>query len=157
MPRHLAERELTPEGPRRSGSTRSKRRSVTVNLAESPIAWLYARGHLDDRLFGAGEALRADYERAELAPSVTMRWDPVRVKSTGDTGLTAGQRQIAAKARFDGALAAAGSGLADVLWGVVCAGETLPDAERALAWPARSGKVVLRLALDRVGSFYRIF
>ena len=86
-----------------------------------------------------------------------MRWDPVRVKSTGDTGLTAGERQIAAKARFDGALAAAGSGLADVLWRVVCAGETLPDAERALAWPARSGKVVLRLALDRVASFYRIF
>ena len=53
-------------------------------------------------------------------------------------------------------LAAAGSGLADVLWRVVCAGETLPDAERAMAWPARSGKVVLRLALDRVADFYRI-
>jgi hypothetical protein len=58
--------------------------------------------------------------------------------------------------RFDGALAAAGPGLADVKWRVVCACETLPDAERALAWPARSGKLVLRLALDRVASFYRI-
>mgnify|MGYP006150013233 FL=1 len=85
-----------------------------------------------------------------------MRWDPVRVKTTGDTGLTPGERQIAAKARFDGALAAAGKGLQDVLWRVVCAGETLPDAERALAWPARSGKLVLRLALDRVADFYRI-
>jgi hypothetical protein len=152
----LVERELTPEGPRRTGTARGRPRTVTVNLAESTIAWLHARGHLDDRLFDAGERLRRDYERAQLAPSVTMRWDPVRVKSTGDTGLTAGEKQIAAKARFDGALAAAGSGLADVLWRVVCAGESLPAAERALEWPARSGKVVLRLALDRVAGFYRI-
>lgn len=154
--RQLVERELTSEGPRRGSGARGKRRTVTVNLAESPLSWLHARGHLDDRLFDAGERLRADYERAQLAPSVTMRWDPVRVKTTGDTGLTAGEKQIAAKARFDGALAAAGKGLQDVLWRVVCAGETLPDAERALAWPARSGKLVLRLALDRVADFYRI-
>ena len=32
----------------------------------------------------------------------------------------------------------------------------LPDAERALAWPVRSGKLVLKLALDRVAGFYRI-
>lgn len=154
--RQLVERELTSEGPRRGGGARGKKRTVTVNLAESPLSWLHARGHLDDRLFDAGERLRGDYERAQLAPSVTMRWDPVRVKTTGDTGLTPGERQIAAKTRFDGALAAAGKGLQDVLWRVVCAGETLPDAERALAWPARSGKLVLRLALDRVADFYRI-
>jgi hypothetical protein len=53
-------------------------------------------------------------------------------------------------------LAAAGPGLADVLWRVVCACETLPDAEKALAWPVRSGKLVLKLALDRVADFYRI-
>jgi hypothetical protein len=156
MQRELVERELTSEGPRGRGAARGKRRTVTVNLAESPIGWLYSRGHLDDRLFDAGERLRADYERAQLSPSVTMRWDPVRVKTTGDGGLTAGERQLAAKQRFDGAMAAAGAGLADVLWRVVCACETLPDAERALAWPARSGKLVLRLALDRVASFYRI-
>ncbi|MGN3975364.1 DUF6456 domain-containing protein [Tsuneonella sp. SYSU-LHT278] len=154
--RHLVERELTSEGPRHTDGPKARTRSVTVNLAESPIAWLHARGHLDDRLFDAGERLRADYERAQLSPSVTMRWDPVRARTTGDSGLTAGEKQIAAKARFDGALAAAGKGLEDVLWRVVCAGEALPDAERALTWPARSGKLVLRLALDRVADFYRI-
>lgn len=154
--RHLVERELTSEGPRRVAGAKGKARSVTVNLAESPLSWLHARGHLDDRLFDAGERLRADYERAQLAPSVTMRWDPVRVKTTGDAGLTPGEKQIAAKDRFDRALAAAGKGLGDVLWRVVCAGEALPDAERALAWPVRSGKLVLRLALDRVADFYRI-
>ncbi len=154
--RHLVERELTSEGPRPGSGAKGTARTVTVNLTESPLAWLHARGHLDDRLFGAGERLRADYERAQLAPSVTMRWDPVRVKTTDDAGLTPGEKQIAAKARFDLALAAAGRGLEDVLWRVVCAGEPVPDAERALAWPARSGKLVLKLALDRVADFYRV-
>lgn len=156
MEKILVERELTEEGPRRRGNARGKRRTVTVNLAESPLGWLYARGHLDERLFGAGEQLRADYERAQLGASVTMRWDPVRVRTTGDTGLHPAERQIAAKARFDGAVASAGKGLADILWRVVCGCEALPDAERALEWPARSGKVVLKLALDRVADFYRI-
>ncbi len=50
----------------------------------------------------------------------------------------------------------AGPGLSDILWRVACAGEGLPGAERALEWPARSGKLVLKLALDRVAVFYRI-
>ncbi|GAA0281531.1 hypothetical protein GCM10009127_23520 [Alteraurantiacibacter aestuarii] len=129
---------------------------MTVNLAESPLGWLHAHGHLEDRLFEAGERLRSDYERAQLGPNVTMRWDPVRIKGTGDQGLTQSERQLAARQRFDGALAQAGKGLEDILWRVVCAGETLPTAEKALSWPARSGKLVLKLALDRVADFYRI-
>lgn len=155
MRRTLVERELTSEGPS-SRAPRRGQRAVTVNIAESPLTWLHARGHLDDRQFAAGERLRADWEMAQLAPGVTMRWDPVRVSGGGDHGLSGTERQLAAKARFDGAAAAAGPGLADILWRVVCAGETLPDAEKALAWPVRSGKLVLRLALDRVAGFYRI-
>ena len=162
MAQVLVERELTEEGPRRvdavrpgsgGGSRKAAVRSVKVNLAESPLTWLHARGHLNDRQFAAGERLRADWERADLAPSVTMRWDPVRVAG-GEPGLTPGERQLAARRRFDGAIAAAGPGLADILWRVVCAGEGVPAAEKALAWPARSGKLVLELALDRVAGFY---
>ena len=57
---------------------------------------------------------------------------------------------------FEGAVSAAGPGLSDILWRVVCAGETLPLAEREMAWPVRSGKLVLRLALDRVAGAYRL-
>lgn len=157
MRRELVERELTSEGARRANGVRGKRRTATVNVAESPLGWLHARGHLDDRLFDAGERLRADYERAQLGSSVTMRWDPARISGQGgDAGLSPTERQIAAKARFDGALAGAGRGLQDILWRVVCACESLPDAERAMQWPARSGKLVLKLALDRVADFYRI-
>lgn len=165
MQRELVERELTEVGPRRAaapGAGKGQRRigrhqrSVTVNLAESPLTWLHAHGHLDDRLFDAGERLRADYEAAQIAPSITMRWDPVRIRGTGGDDLTAGERQLAARRRFDGAMAAAGKGLDDIIWRVVCACETLPVAEKALDWPARSGKLVLRLALERVAGFYRI-
>jgi hypothetical protein len=156
MRRRLAERELTEEGPVRGSGARGKRRTVTVNLAESPLSWLHARGHLDDRLFDAGNRLRDDYERAQLSASVTMRWEPVRVKSTGELGLNATERQFAAKDRFHGALREAGNGLQDILWRVVCAGESLSHAEKELGWPVRSGKLVLKLALDRVADFYRI-
>lgn len=128
------------------------RRSVTVNLAESPLGWLAARGLVSARQVEAGERLRADYERAALAPRVTMRWSP-RVGGLGDGGDPAAA-QVAAKRRFDAAVAAAGPGLADVLWRVVCAGEALPAAERALGWPVRAGRVVLLLALDRVADAY---
>ncbi|WP_448501590.1 DUF6456 domain-containing protein, partial [Sphingomonas sp.] len=64
--------------------------------------------------------------------------------------------QIAARRRFDAAIAALGGGLSDVAWRVLCAGEGLPDAERALGWPARAGRLVLTLALDRLGDHYRL-
>lgn len=155
MKRTIREVELEATGPTRH-PPRKGRRSVAVNVAESPIGWLHARGHLNDAQFAAGECLRRDWEMAQLAPGVTMRWDPVVTRGGGERRLHPGERQIAAKARFDGAIAAAGPGLTDVLWRVVCAGETLPDAEKALSWPVRSGKLVLKIALDRVAGFYRI-
>ena len=148
--RELVERGLDEHGVLRGkGSTR---RSVTVNLRESPLSWLAARGLATPRQVEAGERLRADYERAQLAPSVTMRWSS-RVDGGGQ-GLDPTTAQVAAKRRFDAAIAAVGSGLADVLWRVACAGEGLPAAEKALGWPARAGRVVLCLALDRVASHY---
>ena len=64
--------------------------------------------------------------------------------------------QIDAQRRFEAAIDAAGPGLADILWRVVCAGEGMREAESALGWPARAGKLVLLIALDRVADYYRI-
>jgi hypothetical protein len=64
--------------------------------------------------------------------------------------------QIDARRRFEGAVAAAGPGLSDILWRVVCSGEGMREAETALGWPARAGKLVLVLALDRIADYYRI-
>ena len=152
--RELVEREIDAAGRLgRAGATRG--RTVTVNRRESALAWLAARGLVSERQEEAGERLRADYEAAALGASVTMRWTPRVDGSAGET-VEPGLAQLAAKRRFDGAMAAAGGGLKDVLWRVVCAGEALADAERALAWPARSGRVILALGLDRVADHYRL-
>lgn len=152
--RELVERSVDSEGlPQLAGARRG--RMVTVNLAESPLGWLRSRGLVDARQFAAGEQLRADYERASIAPSVTMRWAE-RADGGGHDGLDPTSAQIAAKRRFDAAIAAAGPGLADILWRVVCAGEGLPAAEKALHWPARAGRLVLTLALDRLAAHYGI-
>ena len=143
--RELVEQAI--DAGERVGAERGTRRgrTVTVNLAESPLGWLRSRGLVDARQFEAGERLRADYERAHLAPSVTMRWRPLVDGSRSGESLDPTQAQIAAKRRFDQAVGMVGHGLADVLWRVVCAGEAMPVAEKALGWPARAGRVVLGL------------
>jgi hypothetical protein len=79
-----------------------------------------------------------------------------RVKRGAPSGLNQTERMIAAKRRFDEALTALGPDLSDIAWRVICAGEAMPVAEREMAWPVRSGKLVLRIALDRLAVFYRL-
>jgi hypothetical protein len=63
---------------------------------------------------------------------------------------------ISAKKRFDAALDWLGPDLSDIAWRVICAGENMLVAEREMAWPMRSAKLVLRIALDRLARFYRL-
>jgi Domain of unknown function (DUF6456) len=151
-----AERSLPGDGAHPKAR---KARSVRVNLAESPLCWLHARGKLNDRQLAAGEALRRDYERAALPQRTTMLWDSPP-KGKGARGATshgaATLIQIDAKRRFGEAVTKAGPGLSDILWRVVCAGEAIPAAEQALGWPSRAGRLVLTLALDRVADYYRL-
>jgi hypothetical protein len=157
--RLLAERGIAEAHDKGAGQGPARAsRSLTVNVTESPLGWLLAHGHVTRRQFDAGERLRSDWERAELAPRVTMAWDaaPVaRGRGGSANGLELNGAQIDARRRFDQAIAAAGPGLADILWRIVCAGEGMRDAETALGWPARAGKLVLTLALDRVAAYYR--
>lgn len=135
-------------------------RTVRVNLAESPLAWLRAREMVSRRQFDAGERLRMDWERAGMGARVTMRWDPAAAPARGKRGGSApvepGLAALGARDRMHGALDAAGPGLRDILWRVVCACEGLTAAEAALGWPNRAGKLVLGFGLDRVADYYRI-
>lgn len=160
-PRLLAERALPQDGEDRNDRDpkRMRPRSVTVNLSESPLGWLHARGHLTDRQFDAGEKLRADWERANLAPRITMRWDAALVaggKRSAPAMLDESETQLAAKLRFENAIDYLGNDLSDIAWRIICGGEGTPVAEKNLGWPARSGKLVLKIALDRLASFYRL-
>jgi hypothetical protein len=136
-----------------------KARSVRVNLAESPLGWLHARGLVTQRQMAAGENLRRDYERGALPQRTVMTWDAPPIGKTPRSASQHGAStlaQIDARDRFHGGIAAAGPGLGDILWRVVCAGESVPVAEQALGWPTRAGRLVLALALDRVADYYKI-
>jgi Domain of unknown function (DUF6456) len=153
-PRLLAERALPDPD---CNAPRKPRRTVTVNLSESPLSWLHAHGHLSDRQLLAGEKLRGDYEAAHLGPRVTMRWDPMpisRGKCQMAISLTPTEYMLRARQRFDGGVEALGRDLSDIAWRVICAGESVPVAEKAMGWPLRSGKLVLRIALDRLADYY---
>ena len=157
--RLLVERAIDQEAPRSKARRGRPARSVTVNLLESPLGWLHSGGLITVRQFDAGERLRTDWERAQLAPRITMTWDgaPVSSRRSGSAaGADPTGAQLDAKRRFHSAIDAAGPGLADILWRIVCAGEGMRDAETALGWPARAGKLVLTFALDRVADYYRI-
>lgn len=157
-PRPLAERAL-PDPEFDGGKTKRPRRTVTVNLAESPLAWLHTYGHLTDRQFLAGEKLRSDFEQGGLAPRVTMSWEHMamaRGKRSAPSPSNPTDRMLNAKQRFDAGVDALGRDLSDIAWRVICAGEAMPVAEKSMGWPARSGKLVLRIALDRLADYYRL-
>ena len=142
-----------------SGARTRAARSVTFNAAESPLGWLAARGFITRRQFEAGERLRCDWERAHLAPRVTMSWDAApmaRGRSGAPPAPNLTGTQIDARRRFHAAVDSAGPGLSDILWRVVCHGDGMREAETALGWPARAAKLVLSFALDRIAAFYRI-
>jgi hypothetical protein len=159
QPRLLDERAIATPSSSSDPSVDRAVRSVTINVTESPLGWLRSRGLVTQRQYDAGERLRSDWERAQLAPRVTMAWDAAPVArgrgGSGDKPDLTGS-QIDARRRFDDAIANAGPGLADILWRIVCAGEGMRDAETALGWPARAGKLVLTFALDRVAAYYRM-
>lgn len=151
-PDRLVERAI--EGPD------GKVHRLLVNLGESPVSWLHARKMLSRRQFEAAELIRSDWERAALGARVTMNWDnaaaPSRKFRTAPRAVDPTAAQIGARDRIHGALDAAGPGLSDILWRVVCACEGLAAAEHSLGWPSRAGKLVLGFALDRVADFYRL-
>ena len=137
-----------------------------VNHRECPLAWLRRRRDrggrplIDDRQFEAGMRLRNDFERGGLSPRVTASWSSLPVGRAGaggrPDGLDPSDSQMSARLRFRRAVAALGSGLAEVAIRTCCAYEGLEAVEKSLDWPARSGKVVLSLALSRLADYYGI-
>jgi len=134
---------------------------VTVNDSESPLAWLARRKGRDGsslispNQFTAGERLRADFTRGNLAPRVTSNWGA----PTGRAGAGAGASEmtdwvVTSRQRVRLALEACGPEFSGILMDVCCFLRGLEDVERERGWPPRSGKIVLQLALDRLARHY---
>ena len=134
---------------------------ASVNLGESPIAWLARRRDSRGEAWltavevAAAEKLRDDYVRAGTVGRLTMIWDAGPRSAAGrGPGLEPAERARAARARIARALADVGPGLSEILQHVCLAGTALEAAERSLGLPRRSGKTVLKLALGRLALHY---
>ena len=135
---------------------------LRVNLAESPLGGLARKRDRDGKPFlsmdlvVAGERLREDFERAQMGPRVGQNWE--RFLTAGTRGDMAAGNPCsgpeAARARVSEALRALGPGLADVVLRVCCFLEGMEAAEKRMGWAARSGKIVLRIALQRLAAHY---
>lgn len=148
---------------RRDPEAGGERRRIVYNAAESPLAALArrrdkeGRPFLDDGLVAAGERLREDFELAQMGPRVAQNWE--RFLTGGARGGLGRERMMgsgpeAARARVMAALADLGPGLGDVALRCCCFLEGLEQTERRMGWSARSGKIVLRIALQRLKRHY---
>jgi Domain of unknown function (DUF6456) len=135
--------------------------AVIVDEAESPLGWLARRKGRDGRALiapvqlQAGERLRADFTRAQLMPRITAIWSaPVSDGRRGEGFAGFSDAVVDARQRVRRALDAVGPEFSGLLMDVCCFLKALPDVERERGWPARSGKVVLQLGLDRLARHY---
>jgi hypothetical protein len=138
---------------------------VTIDAAESPLDWLRRRKDrngeplVDEACYQAGERLRRDLTTAAMLPSVTSSWDLVANAGKGGRGrdpAAATDAALAARQRVTAAFRAIGADLADLLIDVCGFLKGLEQVERDRGWPARSGKIVLTLALARLADHYGI-
>ena len=136
---------------------------LRYNVAESPVGILGRRLDRDGKPFlapelvDAAERLREDFELAQMGPRVAQNWD--RFLTGGDRGAFQPDSGLAegpgrARARVAAALRDLGPGLGDVALRCCCFLEGLEVAEKRMGWAARSGKIVLRIALMRLKRHY---
>ncbi|MEM8551654.1 MAG: DUF6456 domain-containing protein [Pseudomonadota bacterium] len=141
----------------------AKLSTATANAAESPLAWLATRKGrggaplVSDTQRRAGERLAGDFARGHQRSRVTQSWDASGVRgSSRRDGISVQEGASAARSRVERALSAVGPGLNDALVAICCEELGLEAAEKKFGWPARSGKLVLSLALDRLATHYGI-
>ena len=143
----------------------SGERRLRFNLAESPLSVLGRKrdkdgsAYLTPVLIEAGERLREDFELAQMGPRVAQNWDRFLTAGTrggARPGRGPGEGPADARVRVAKALAALGPGLSDIVFRICCFLEGIETAEKRLGWSARSGKVVLKIALERLASHYGI-
>lgn len=135
--------------------------SVRVDAAESPLAWLRRRSDragrplLDAAQFAAGERLRTDLTLAQILPRVTANWSASAARERRTpAGATLNDTIIAARQRVSRALDHVGPDFSGLLIDVCGFLKGLEAVERERGWPARAGKLILRMALTRLADHY---
>jgi hypothetical protein len=128
---------------RRHLAAAESRSTVTVNEAESPLAWLARRKGRDGRpliqpvQLQAGDRLRGDFTRAQLMPRTTSNWSAAVAldRRSANPAATFTETVIAARQRVRGAVEAVGPEFAGLLLDLCCFLKGLEDIERERGWP----------------------
>jgi Domain of unknown function (DUF6456) len=148
--------------------TTSKIEKPRFNEAESPVLRLFflrdrnGKSYIDASQLAAAERLRADFERANLQPRLTMAYNAPDTLNGGYWSSSDNQISnlsdgaIAARNRFADALEVLGPELSGVAYHVCCLASGMEFAERVLALPPRSGKAILSIALNKLARHYGI-
>jgi hypothetical protein len=131
---------------------------------ETPLQWLARRKDkagqpmLSPTAQAAGERLQQDFMQAGMSPKMSADWSGLPASGFGNQGggLLPGERQMAARQRLRLALDACGGELAGVLLDLCCFLKPLETVEHERGWPARSGKVILKLALSALMRHYGV-
>jgi hypothetical protein len=138
---------------------------LRFNLAESPLTVLGRKrdkdgdAYLTPDLIEAGERLREDFELAQMGPRIAQNWERLMTGGAGGSPIPLrgpAEGPADARTRVAKAMEALGPGLSDIVFRVCCFLEGLETAEKRLGWSARSGKVVLKIALERLAAHYGI-
>jgi hypothetical protein len=136
------------------------RAQTRYHVTESPLVGLARRRDRDGALFlsreqvATGERLREDFELAQLATGGRSGWEQAALGPMPALRPDAAPGAVAAHDRVRMALHDLGPGLGDVVLRCCCLLEGLEQTEKTMGWSARSGKIVLRIALDRLGRHY---
>lgn len=132
-------------------------RSSRYQAFESPLVGLSRRRDRDGQPFlsrdlvVAGERLREDFELAKMGSQISADAATfmASVPASGNPkGANDGHERVQA------ALRDLGPGLSDVTFHCCCLLEGLENTEKSMGWSARSGKIVLRIALHRLKRHY---
>ena len=128
---------------------------------ESPLIGLSRRRDrdgepfLDAELVKAGERLREDFELAQIGRGAARtRASFLREMNALEDDAHLPPAARASRERVKAAIRDLGDGLGDVALRCCCLLEGLEVTEKHLGWSARSGKIVLRIALQRLRRHY---
>lgn len=150
-------------GQQRSDHQPTRKRYST----EPPLVIMYgkqtrkpnSRQWISERGFVAATRLAEDFAQSQMpgGTPASINWDNIGMKIDATPRNNCVPRSWfdrSSTTRFEDAVKAVGADLSDILVLFVCYEHGIEQVEKAMEWPARSGKAILGIALERLADHY---